>query len=123
MKIFQTVILVILVLMSLSAGAVKLLQMPQEVKFFEDAGLGVSLLMALGAVQILGGILAAVPKFKLPGASIIAAGFLASTIVIFMTGQIAFGAFSLLPVIFAGLLIADARKQSGARNQNIAGDQ
>jgi hypothetical protein len=112
MKIFQTVILVILVLMSLSAGAVKLLQMPQEVKFFEDAGLGVALLMALGAVQILGGVLAAVPKFKLPGASIIAAGFFTSTIVIFMTGQIAFGAFSLLPVIFAGLLIAGARKQN-----------
>ncbi len=117
MKIFQTVILVILVLMSLSAGAVKLLQMPQEVNFFASAGLGVALLMALGAIQILGGVLAAVPKFKLPGVSIIAAGFFASTIVIFMTGQIAFGAFSLLPVVFAGLLIVDARHQGNTGDQ------
>ena len=109
MKIVQTVILVILILMSLSAGAVKVLQMPQEVQFFEEAGLSVVLLMLLGAAQIAGGVLSVFQKFRLPGAALMAGCFFASTIVIFMVGKVAFGIFSLLPVLLAGFIIMRER--------------
>ena len=54
MKSIRNSILVIVILLSLSAGAVKLMKMPQEVKIFHDAGLGVTLLVILGAVQLFG---------------------------------------------------------------------
>lgn len=110
MKIFRIVVLVVLIAMSLSAGAAKVMQMPQEVQFFEAAGLNVHLLMALGALQIIGGVLAAFPDFRKSGAIIIGVGFLVSSFAIFMTGDIAFGAFSLLPVALAGFLVTGGGK-------------
>ena len=92
MKSIRNSILVIVILPSLSAGAVKLMKMPQEVKFFHDAGLGVTLLVILGTV-------------------IAAGSFLASTVVIFMTGQVGFGFFSLLPVVLAGLIVTWSNQQ------------
>ncbi len=96
--------------MSLSAGLVKVLQMPQEVQFFERAGLGITMLILLGAGQIVGSVLTVLPKFRKPGATIIATGFLASSIVIFMTGDLAFAAISLLPVVLTGVLFYDTKK-------------
>ena len=55
MKLVQTIILVILILLSLAAGAAKLMQVPQEAQFFADAGLGIAAMISLGAFQIVGG--------------------------------------------------------------------
>lgn len=104
MKLFRTIILVILIAMSLAAGAAKVFQMPQEVQFFAQAGLSVPLLMGLGALQIVGGALSAFPKFRIPGALLMGAGFLVSAIIILITGNLGFAAMSLLPVFFAGFI-------------------
>ena len=111
MKSIRNSILVIVILLSLSAGAVKLMKMPHEVKFFHDAGLGVTLLVILGAVQLLGGILLVFAKSRIYGAVIAAGSFLASTVVIFMTGQVGFGFFSLLPIVLAGLIVTWSNQQ------------
>ena len=109
MKIFRIIVLVVLIAMSLSAGAAKVMQMPQEVQFFEAAGFSVHLLLALGVIQIIGGVFAMFPVFRISGAVIMGAGFLVSSIVIFMTGDAAFGAISLLPVALAAFLATGAR--------------
>ncbi len=110
MKLFQTIVLIVLILLSLSAGAVKIMEMPQEVAFFAQAGLSATSLMILGVVQIAGGSLAIFQKTRRPGVTLVGAGFLVSSIVIFMTGNIGFGVFSLLPVILAAYLVLERRK-------------
>lgn len=47
--------------------------------------------------QLLGGILLVVAKSRIYGAVIAAGSFLASTVVIFMTGQVGFGLFRYYP--------------------------
>ncbi len=110
MSLFRKIILIVLILMSLAAGAAKVLQMPQEIQFFQTAGLGIVLLMVLGVVQVVGAGLAAVPKTRTIGAGLMGVGFLVSAAVIFMTGNIGFGVFSLLPVALAGFLMTGARE-------------
>ena len=106
MKAIQKINLVLLILISLGAGAAKVLQEPTEVKYFMDAGFGLNALLLLGGAQILAGILLMFQNIRRRGAVIAAAAFLVSTIIIFMQGQISFAAFSLLPILMAGFVIA-----------------
>lgn len=62
MKILKIINLVLLVLLSISAGVAKVMKVPEELQFFTDAGLGVNVLVFLGALQILGGVLLVLKK-------------------------------------------------------------
>ncbi len=106
MKAIQKINLVLLILISLGAGAAKLLQEPTEMQYFMDAGIGLNALLLLGGVQILAGILLIFHNVRRRGAVVAVVTFLVSTIIIFINGQIAFGAFSLLPILMAGYVIA-----------------
>ncbi|MEE9434442.1 MAG: hypothetical protein V3V15_09410 [Sphingorhabdus sp.] len=114
MKYVAAVVLAMMTVLSILAGGVKLLKMPQEIQFFADAGISSSWLLPLGALQILGGLLAIPRKSRQGGLSIIALGFLASTIVIFMTGNAGFGLFSLAPVLLCCFLVWQAGTKKGA---------
>ena len=105
MKIFQTVILVLLILLSFSAGIAKVLQVPDDVKFFQNAGLNLNLLMLLGVFQLASGILLIFQKTRIWGAIVLAVTLLISTIVIFINGQMLFGIISLLPIILVVIVV------------------
>jgi len=110
MTLAQKIVLLILILMSFAAGAAKVMQMPQEVAFFAKAGLGVGTMVALGVMQILGAALSIPPGLRVAGAVIMGAGFLASAVIIFMTGNLVFASVSLLPVLLTGVIINNARR-------------
>ena len=112
MKYLHIIVLIILVLLSLAAGGAKIMEMPQEVQFFETAGLNTSLLLPLGVVQVVGALLAIYPPARKAGAAIMALGFLCSAMAIFMTGNTSFGTFSLLPVLLSLFLVWRAGGQS-----------
>ena len=112
MKVFRTGVFIIIILLSLAAGIAKTMQMPQEIGFFEDAGLSLTLMVPLGVLQLIGGLMLAVPKTRKAGAIVVGLCFLASAITIFKTGQIGFGAISLLPVFAAIFLFKWPRSQS-----------
>ena len=105
MQALQKINLVLLILISLGAGAAKVMQAPDEVKYFMDSGLGLNALLVLGGAQLLGGILLVFQNTRRRGAGIMMATFLVSTIIIFMNAQMTFGALSLLPVLMAGFVI------------------
>lgn len=105
MKILTLVAVAIVVLLSLAAGGAKLASTPQEVQFFEAAGLGTAWLVPFGILQILGGLLAIPKSLRWIGATICAACFLASAAMVFATGQTSFGLISLLPVLLAGFVV------------------
>lgn len=110
MKIFQIILLIILVLMSIAAGAAKVMSMPQEIGFFEIAGLSTDFLVPFGILQLLGGLMLAVPKTRKPGAIVVALCFLVSALIIFKSGQIGFGLISLLPVAAAVFLYTQDKR-------------
>lgn len=104
MKILRIAALVVLVLISLTAGAAKVMRVPEEVAFFQAAGLSVAMLVALGTLQLLGGVLLIFARVRMPGAAIAALGLAVSTIVIFINGDVGFGLFSLSPLLLAGFV-------------------
>ena len=111
MKYFYYIILIALILMSLAAGAAKVTSADQEVQFFASAGLDQTWVLPLGILQVIGGLAAAYHKTRSAGLAIVAIGFLASSIVIFITGNTAFGLVSLLPVALS--LVVRARLPLG----------
>ena len=118
MKLVRKINLVLLGLLSLSAGAAKVMQVPAEVGFFQDAGLSIKLLILLGAVQLAGGILLLFQNVRKTGATIMAVTFLISSIVIFINGTIAFGVFSFLPIVMAFFVIRETSKTIGESSNN-----
>ena len=90
--------LIILILMSFTAGVAKVAATDQEVQFFANAGIAKFWLLPLGIMQIAGALAAAYHKSRRRGLAIVGLGFLASSIIIFMTGNTAFGLISLFPI-------------------------
>ena len=115
MKILFYILLVALGLLSLVAGAAKLVQAPAEVDFFAAAGLEPVWLYPLGIVQVAGAIMAAIPRTRSLGFVGVALGFAVSTVVIFMTGNTAFGLASLVPVALALLALQFAARADAPR--------
>ena len=110
MRIFGLILLAILALLSIAAGSAKVMQSPQEVAFFDQVGVDLFWLVPLGAAQIVGAILAIVPKTKSLGLIVIGLGFICSSLMIFATGNTSFGVFSLIPAgLCLAILLARAR--------------
>lgn len=101
MNILYKIAIAIVVLLSLAAGAAKIMQAPQEAAFFEAVGLAPIFMIGLGVLQVLGGILIAIPKSRRMGAIVAALSFLVSVVMIVKTGQVGFALVSLLPVMLA----------------------
>lgn len=101
MKVINKVILGLLGVLSLAAGGAKVLRVPDEAQFFEDAGLGVAAMIAFGVVQMVAGALLLIQKTRVAGALIAAIMFASSAAMIFMSGNLQFGLISMLPVLMA----------------------
>jgi len=99
MKTAQTVLLVFIVLLCLAAGLAKVMQVPNEVEFFQSLGLNSNMLIAFGALQIFAGVELAIPKTRKYGIAFAAFLFLASAVMLFISGNIPFGFVSLIPVV------------------------
>lgn len=112
MKIVMTMILLLLVLLSISSGINKIMLMPQEVEFFGGAGMSNMVIIAFGAVQVMGGSLLIAPKSRLWGVFVMVVTFTISTVLILIGGSIGFGLFSILPIILLGLIARDHLAES-----------
>ncbi|MFK8029713.1 MAG: hypothetical protein AB8G18_05705 [Gammaproteobacteria bacterium] len=108
MKLIRTAILILLILLALAAGAAKVMQMPQELEFFSTTlGLGATVVVAFGALQMLAGVLMTFAKTRLPGALLLDVTLVFSAALVFISGNISFGLVSLVPVVLNSLLIVD----------------
>ena len=115
MKKLNIALLVIIALLSLVAGTAKVAQVPEEMAFLEQFNLNQPAILVFGTVQILGGVLALISKTKLYGLWLVQIAFLVSAGLVFISGNIPFGVFSLLPVLLASFLIIKA--WHGANNE------
>ena len=116
MKTVINLLIVIIALLSLAAGIAKVTHSPQEVQFLQSFTFNNFTITLYGVIQILaavilsGGALFTHKTTTLVGATIVALGFMLSSVLIFVSGSWTFGLVSLLPVALTGLLIKQVSK-------------
>tara|TARA_R110000737_G_scaffold109203_4_gene142140 strand:- start:63 stop:434 length:372 start_codon:yes stop_codon:yes gene_type:complete len=121
MKIVHHLLIVIVTLLSVAAGIAKVMQSPQEVQFLQRFAFNDFAITCYGVMQILAAVVLIIgaliydDRAKLTGAIAISIGFLLSSVLIFVSGNWAFGLMSLLPIILTGMII----KQVGKFSKNI----
>jgi hypothetical protein len=101
MKKLDIFLVGVLVLLSIAAGLAKLLESPQEITFLSRAGLSELQILMLGGFQTCSGLLLAFSKTRRWGTLAAGAGLLVSSVIIFISGNVPFGVFSLLPIAVA----------------------
>ncbi len=113
MKHLITTLAVLIGLLSIAAGGAKVALVPEEAAFLAQFGFSEPATRLFGAFQILSGVLALVPATRMLGSLLAAAGFAVSAVLVLGSGNVAFGAVSLIPVALALFVSHRAR---GARS-------
>lgn len=104
MQKLKTLNWILLALLGVAAGVSKIMQIPQEMAFFQgEMGYSSELIVAFGAFQLLGGLLIVFKKTRLAGALLLGLTLFLSCIVVFMSGKVLFGLVSAIPVIMADI--------------------
>ena len=112
MKVIKLIVLAILVSLSLAAGAAKIMQVPQELAFFEAVGVPTAFLLPFGVVQAVAAVLAIRPKTRKLGLRIMAFVFLISAWMILVGGNLLFSLISLIPAGLAASLSFEGLRRS-----------
>ena len=94
-----------LIFLAISSGITKIMLMPQDVEFFGKYGFTNPILIAFGAVQVIGGAFMVFSKIRAIGAAIVAITFLISTVVLFMSGNTPVALVTLICVLLLMLVI------------------
>jgi len=110
MKIFNSILIAIIALLSIAAGLAKLMQVPEEIKFLESFGFSIALISTYGICQILGGVLLVLPKTRVVGAIVTIVAFTLSTVLIFISGKFTFGLVSIVPIVLVSMVVLYHRK-------------
>lgn len=111
MKITRIAFIVLIAavsLLSLAAGAAKLVMAEPEIAFFSALGIDPRWMLPLGALQVAGAILAVFKRLRVAAAALMAAGFAISAMMIGLTGNTGFAAISAVPVLLALLAMLGA---------------
>ena len=109
MKIAFVILLVILTFLAVSSGMTKILLLQQEVEFFGRFGFSNPLLIAFGAVQLIGGVLLPFKKTRFTAAAIVASTFLVSLVILLMDGNIPMSIVTLIAALLLFLVMKQRR--------------
>jgi len=114
MQILKIALLTILILMSLAAGAAKILQMPQELEFLSHLGMGARAVMLLGIIQAVGGVLLVPPQSRRIGALIAIVALIVSGLALFTSGNTGIGLITLFPIAIGVSVFLEGKKNPTA---------
>ena len=104
------IILVLTILLSIATGIFKILQQKEDIELFSKIGFGVVGTTVLGVIQLIGGILLILPKYRKTGAIIMALTFLIATIAVFVYNMFVFGLVSILFIAMALFILLNTLK-------------
>jgi len=76
--------------------------MPQDVEFFGEYGFSNPILMAYGAVQLIGGVLLPLKKTRFVAAIIVAITFIISLVILLMDGNVPVAIVTAIATILLG---------------------
>jgi len=108
-------------LLSIAAGLAKVMQVPEEVTFLTGLGLDNTMIFVFGAIQIVGGILLAIPKSRMYGSVLVVIAFLLSAILVFVGEDFIFGIVSIFPVVITGYIGYQTLKNTGNKAMHETG--
>lgn len=109
MNILRKINFALVTLLGFTAAIPKIMRVPSEVGFFENVGLGADSVVVFGLLQLAGALLMVSLKTRMWGASVVAGTFLGSAVMLLLSGEIAFGLVSGLPVVMAAVVITTMR--------------
>ncbi len=121
MKIANIILIAVMALLSIAAGLAKVMQVPKEMAFLTGLGLDNTMIFIFGAIQIVGGILLAIPKSKMYGSVLVVIAFLVSAILVFVGGNFTFGIVSMLPVLITGFIVYQTLKNTHNKAMHATG--
>ena len=113
MRILKVILLTIVVLLGLGSGIAKVMLLPNEVAFFGKSGLTEIGIQIFGTIQMIGALMLPFQKWCFLGSVILIITFLSSTALILISGNVAFGIFSILPIALIVLLLKLKNKRNG----------
>ncbi len=108
MKWLVRIVIALLVFLAVSSGFSKLLLLPQDMEFFGRYGFTPLMLRGLGLMQIIGGVLFALPRTRFLGALIVAITFIWSAALLYKSGSLPVAALS---VVIALVMLWLARRR------------
>ena len=109
MKIAYIAVLAILVFLACSSGATKIMLMAQDTDFFGKYGFSNAMLMAFGAVQLIGGVMIVIAPTRFLGAALVAATFTISLVLLVIEGSIGFAIVTCVTLVLLGLVMQQSR--------------
>jgi len=121
MKVANIILIAVMALLSIAAGLAKVMQVPEEMAFLTGLGLDNTMIFIFGAIQIVGGILLAIPKSKMYGSVLVVIAFLVSAILVFVGGNFTFGIVSMLPVVITGFIVYQTLKNTRNKAMHATG--
>ena len=98
MTLVRNIVIALLVFLAVSSGATKVMLMQQDVMFFGSFGFTDPMLIAFGAVQLVGGLLLIFRSTRLYGALVIAVSFAVSAVLLLMAGSILVAIITLIAI-------------------------
>lgn len=116
MKLYQVLLIIVIGLISASAGAAKVLTVPQEVVFFKNLGIGTPYLVAFGVAQIGAGAILLSRTTRHFGLFVAAAMFLLSSLLLLLSGNLRFAVISVAPAALAAYLGFVSKSSVGKKN-------
>ena len=111
MKKILIVNLLILVFLAISSGITKIILMEQDVAFFGKYGFTNPILIAYGAIQLIGGIMLIIQKTRFVGAIIVSITFLISAVVLIMDRNLSVTIFTFIAMLLLGVVMAQCLKE------------
>jgi len=119
LKIANIIIISVVALLSIAAGLAKVMQTEQEMEFLQSFGLNSVLIFAFGMVQIAGGVLLVPSKTRMFGAVLAALAFVASTVLIFVGGNLVFGLLSTIPIALTFVIFYQSARIKALRSSSL----
>ena len=110
MALPNRIMTIALAVLSAAAGIPKLLQLPQELSFLGALGISGLVVSLLGVLQIIGGALLVLARYRTVGAILVGFGFLVSSLALLVGGNVAFGLISLVPIVVLVVVLIVGRR-------------
>ena len=102
--------LVAVLLLALASGIAKIMLIPEELAFFQKVGLTETAIILVGILQIISAALILINRFSKIGATLLGITFIFSTILIFLSGDVTFGLFSILPIVLIFFIVLPKKR-------------
>lgn len=109
MNTVKKIVLGLIVFLAISSGITKIMLLPQDVDFFGRYGFGNLTLIIFGVVQLVGGVLLVLAKFRLFGAILVGLTFVVSLALLVTDGQYV---AALITAVATGLILWVAKSNS-----------